>query len=261
MGSDGADMQRAHERAMADLTSMHVPRRESMHTVVMEAFPSARLDNMGLPCGVERFQEKGGREVTGTGMYSAVQYSCFDVVREIALRIMHRLVLELVHDSERAGRATIYVADVRKAFNDLGFPQTLEISDANALPACPSVKAIKEGRRAPSQANKRNRKQGSERQALIDAQSSRYAEILAREADRAPAIGDQRVGTRRALISLHQGMPRPQCLYLPVKYFDMLTQWMFAGNEDHPPTLTPGAKSLMQFGVEGTLMWLIESAW
>ena len=73
MGSDGADMQRAHERAMADLTSMHVPRRESMHTVVMEAFPSARLDNMGLPCGVERFQDKGGREVIGTGMYSAVQ--------------------------------------------------------------------------------------------------------------------------------------------------------------------------------------------
>ena len=59
MGSDGADMQRAHERAMADLSSRHVPRRESMHEVVMEAFPSARLDNMGLPepvleiCGIE----------------------------------------------------------------------------------------------------------------------------------------------------------------------------------------------------------------
>ena len=36
---------------------------------------------------------------------------------------------------------------------------------------------------------------------------------------------------------------------------------MFAGAEDHPPTLTPGAKSLMQFGVEETLMWLIESSW
>ena len=96
---------------------------------------------------------------------------------------------------------------------------------------------------------------------MIDAQASRYAEITAREADRAPAIGDQRGGARRALISMHQGMPRPQCLYLPVKYFDMLTTWMFSGAEDHPPTLTPGSKHLIQFGVEETLMWLIESAW
>ena len=59
---------------------------------------------------------------------------------------------------------------------------------------------------------------------------------------------------------MHQGMPRPHCLYLPVEYFDMLTTWMFAGAADNPPTLTPGAKSLMQFGVEETLMWLIESA-
>ena len=170
-------MERAHERAMAALTSGRAPKRESMHQVVMEAFPSSRLDNMGLPCGVERFQEKGGREVIGTGMFSAVQYSCFDVVREIALRIMHRLVLELVHDSERAGRSTIYVADVRRAFKQLGFPQTLEISDANSLPPCPSITSIKLGRNAPSQGSKR--KQGSERQALIDEQSRRYAEILA----------------------------------------------------------------------------------
>ena len=88
-----------------------------------------------------------------------------------------------------------------------------------------------------------------------------YADIFAREAARAPALGDQRGGTRRALISMHQGMPRPHCLYLPVKYFDMLTTWMFDGADDQPPTLTPGAKSLMQFGVEETLMWLIESSW
>ena len=252
-------MERAHYQAMADLTSRHVPRRESMHTVVMEAFPSARLDNMGLPCGVERFQEKGGREVMGTGMYSAVQYSCFDVVREIALRIMHRLVLECVHDSERACRSTIYVADVRRAFKNMGSPVTLDISDANTLPTCPSTKSIKEGRSAPSQTRKR--KQESERQSLIDEQSRMYAEIIAGEAARAPALGDQRGGTRRALISMHQGMPRPHCLYLPVKYIDMLTTWMFDGADDQPPTLTPGAKSLMQFGVEETLMWLIESSW
>ena len=60
---------------------------------------------------------------------------------------------------------------------------------------------------------------------------------------------------------MHQGMPRPQCLSLSVEYFGVLTAWMFAGNVDRDPTLTPGAKSLMQFGVEETLMWLIESAW
>ena len=195
----------------------------------------------------------------GTGMYSAVQYSCFDVVREVALRIMHRLVLELVHDSERAGHAHIYVADVRRAFKNMGSPVTLEISDANSLPTCPSTKSIKEGRLAPSQT--RTRTQDSARQSLIDAQASRYAEITARDAARAPALGDQRGATRRALISMHEGMPRPHCLYLPVKYFDMLTTWMFAGADEQPPTLTPGAKSLLQFGVEGTLMWLIESSW
>ena len=113
-------MQRAHERVMASLTSLHVPRRESMHAVVLEAFPSTRLDNMGLPRGVGSFKESGQSIVMGTGMYSGIQYTCFDVVREIGLRILHRLVLELVHDSERAGRATIYVADVRRAFKQFG---------------------------------------------------------------------------------------------------------------------------------------------
>ena len=114
MGSDGADLQRAHDRAMADLTSLHVPRRESMHAIVLEAFPAARLDNMGLPCGVGSFKESGQSVVMGTGMYSGVQYTCIDIVREIALRILHRLVLELVHDSERECRSTIYVAGVRR---------------------------------------------------------------------------------------------------------------------------------------------------
>ena len=63
MGSDGADMQKAHERVMASLTSLHVPRRESMHAVVLEAFPSTRLDNMGLPCGVGSFKESGQNRV------------------------------------------------------------------------------------------------------------------------------------------------------------------------------------------------------
>jgi len=107
MESAGGEMERSHYKAMADLTSGHVPKRQSMHTVVMEAFPSSRLDNMGLPCGVGSFKESGQSVVMGTGMYSGVQYTCFDVVREIALRIPHRLVLELVHDSEREGRSTI----------------------------------------------------------------------------------------------------------------------------------------------------------
>ena len=142
----------------------------------------------------------------------------------------------------RARRSFNYLRSRRsRSMKNIGFPVTLDISDANTLPTCPSTKSIKDGRSAPSQTRKR--KQESERQSLIDEQSRRYAEIIAREAARAPALGDQRGGTRRALISMHQGMPRPHCLYLPVKYFDMLTTWMFDGADDQPPTLTPGRKA------------------
>ena len=256
MGSDGADLERAHDRAMANLTSLHVPRRESMHAVVLEAFPSTRLDNMGLPCGVGSFKESGPSAVMGTGMYSGVRYTCFDVVRELALRILHRLVLDIVHDSERVRRGTVYVADVRRALRQLGFPQTLEmISDANTLPSCPSVSAIKKG---PS-GNKR--KPGSERQSLIEEQSQKYKELLAQEAGNVPALGGERGASRRALIALHQGGPAPPCLYLPVKYFQLLTTWMFTGAEGHAVSLTPGAKALIQHGVEEAMMWVVSSAW
>ena len=46
MGSEGADTQRAHERVMASLTSLHVPRRESMHAVVLEADRAYRVGEL-----------------------------------------------------------------------------------------------------------------------------------------------------------------------------------------------------------------------
>ena len=260
MENAGGEMERSHYQAMAELTSGRAPKRQSMHTVVMEAFPSSRLDNMGLPCGVGSFTDSGQSVVMGTGMYSGVQYTCFDVVREIALRILHRLVLELVHDSEREGRSTIYVADVRRAFKQLAFPQTLEsISDANTLPSCPSVPSIKRGRAAPSQDSKR--KQGTDKHELLDAQHKKYKELLAQEASHVPSVGGDRGASRRALIALHEGQPPVQCLYLPAKYFNILTKWMFAGAGGGDPQLTPGARALMQHGVEETLMWVISSSW
>ena len=63
----------------------------STHSVVLEAFPKARLDNMSMLAGCARWQD-GAKVVTGSGMYSEIVYSGFDVLREIGMRILHRLV-------------------------------------------------------------------------------------------------------------------------------------------------------------------------
>jgi len=126
---------------------------DSIHNIVLEAFPSSRLDNMGLPCGVQAFKDHGPRAVMGTGMYSEVQYTCFDIVRDLGMRILHKLVLEIAHDSERA--QTIYVKYVQKALRKLGHPQNLELLDGSSLPPCPSVSSVKRGRAAPIESRKK----------------------------------------------------------------------------------------------------------
>ena len=227
---------------------------DSIHNIVLKAFPSSRLDNMGLPCGVQAFKDHGPRPVMGTGMYSEVQYTCFDIVRDLGLRILHKLALEIAHDSERA--QTIYVKDVLKALRKLGHPQSLELTDGSGLPSCPSVNTIKRGRAAPGG----GRKQGSSRQQLIDAQSQMFAQLKAQEDARPQPVGGDRGATRRTLIAVSKGAPS-DCLYLPDKYFALLTRWIFTGVEGQAPTMTPGARALIQHAVEQSLMWIIESSW
>ena len=79
---------------MADNPAGHVS-YHSIHDIVLEAFPQSKLDHLSLPAGCERWQD-GAKLVKGSGMYSEIIYSGFDVLREFGMRILHKLVQEIV---------------------------------------------------------------------------------------------------------------------------------------------------------------------
>ena len=68
---------------MADVQARHV-KYQSIHKIVLAAFPQTRLDNLSLRAGCERWQD-GVKVVNSSGMYSEIKYTGFDVIRERAL--------------------------------------------------------------------------------------------------------------------------------------------------------------------------------
>ena len=71
---------------MADVDARNV-KYQSNHEIMLEALPKYKLDDLSLPAGCERFQD-GDKRVKGTGMYSDITYSGFDVLREPGMRIL-----------------------------------------------------------------------------------------------------------------------------------------------------------------------------
>ena len=226
----------------------------AMHRIVREAFSPTRLDNLSLACGVESWKESGPQVITGTGMYSGVAYNCFDVLADLGLRILDRLVEEIVQirGAERA-RSAVVVSDVKRARERLRCASSVSIQDDETLAPCPSSRLIQRGRRAPGEPAPLGR--FDPRQRMIDVHSQRYAQLL--EAETARDSGNERGAARRALIALHrEGM---ECLYLPYNHFNSLTKWAFTGRQTSAPTLTAGAKSLLQCTVEQALQWVLKS--
>ena len=80
-----------------------------------------------------------------------------------------------------------------------------------------------------------------------------FAQLKAQDDARPQPVGGDRGATRRALIAVSKGAPS-DCLYLPDKYFALFTRWMFTGVEGQAPTMTPGARALIQHDVEQSLM-------
>ena len=68
---------------MAEKQARHV-KYQSIHEIILAAFPQTRLDNLSLRAGCERWQD-GVKVVKGSGMYSEIKYTGFDVIRERAL--------------------------------------------------------------------------------------------------------------------------------------------------------------------------------
>ena len=58
---------------------------------------------------------------------------------------------------------------------------------------------------------------------------------------------------------MQRDAPRVLCLYFPATHFSDLTRWVFNGVQGYPLRITPGARSLIQFIVEETLLWVIKS--
>ena len=103
---------------------------QSIHSIVLAAFPQTRLDNMSLLAGCERWQD-GIKVVHGSGMYSEIKYSGFDVCRDAGLRVLHKRIQEIVRarEEEQRGNANIDVEDVYNARDDLCLARTIELAD------------------------------------------------------------------------------------------------------------------------------------
>ena len=177
-------------------------------------------------------------------MYSDITYSGFDVLRELGMRILHRLVQEIVRIKNlvERGRANVGVEAVYDALDELGVPRTIDLADGDNLPPCPSRRTIIRGRGEGSQ-----RVDG--RQGVIDALHHSYARRAEEAAARAPALGGDRGAERRMLIDMYADTPPSTCLFLPDKYFSQLTRWVFTGIAGHAPSLSTGARHLIQFTV------------
>ena len=187
---------------MADVESRNV-RYQSIHDIVLEAFPQTKLDHMSLPAGCERFQD-GAKQVKGTGMYSDIIYSGFDVLRELGMRILHRLVQEIVRMKNlvERGRANVGVEAVYDALDELGVARTIDLADGDNLPPCPSSRTITRGRREGSQ-----RLDG--RQSLIGALHESYTRRAEEAAARAAPVGGDRGSERRMLIDVYNDDATP----------------------------------------------------
>ena len=186
-------------------------RYTTMPPSVLEAFPKTRLDNMSIACGCERCVQYlvGSKQVVGTGIYSGITYTSFDMLRDISLRSLNRLVEEIVRVRDSSPRSTFYAADVQRARQNLGIAEAISVSDPNTLPHCPSAKQITRSRDEP-------RNEGDSPQGLLGELSQRYAELFRQHSSRDPALGGDRGSTRRLLIDLYRGTPA-RCLYLPVQ--------------------------------------------
>ena len=205
---------------MADVEARNVKYR-SIHQIILEAFPKYKLDDLSLPAGCERFQD-GDKRVKGTGMYSDLTYSGFDVLRELGMRILHKLVQEIVRMKNlvERPRANVGVEAVYDALDELGVPRTIDLADEDNLPPCPSSRTITRGRREGSQ-----RLDG--RQSLIDALHESYSRRVEEAAARAAPVGGDRGSERRMLIDVYNDDATPplDCLFFPDKYFSQLTRW------------------------------------
>ena len=58
---------------------------------------------------------------------------------------------------------------------------------------------------------------------------------------------------------MYSETPPSGCLFLPDKYFSQLTRWVFIGITGHALGLSSGARNLIQFTIEDTLSWIINS--
>ena len=240
---------------------MEIPKKTELHTIVQQAFPKKRFVNMAIAAGCESIKEStGSPPVTGTGMYSEIAYNGFDMLREIAMSTLHKLAQAVVEarDQNRIERETINVEDVIRGRARLRLTTDgIDLGDSAHYPPCLSPTTITARARSGNAAQPEAKQRARGRQ--LDAEATRYAAAF-----QAHAQNDQplnRGELRRQLIELRRQAQTDPCLHFPEVYFAQLLRWVLNGIQGHEATLSSGAKSLIQFTVEETLLWLIKSTW
>ena len=237
---------------------MEIPKKTEVHNIVQQAFPKKRLVNMAIAAGCESIKEStGSPPVTGTGMYSEIAYNGFDMLREIAMSTLHKLAQAVVEarDQNRIERETINVEDVIRGRARLRLTTDgIDLGDSAHYPPCLSPSTITARARSANAAQPEAKQRARGRQ--LGAEAARYAAAF-----QANDLPPNRGELRRQLIELRRQAQTDPCLHFPDLYFAQLLRWVLNGIQGHDATLSSGAKSLIQFTVEETLLWLIKSTW
>ena len=154
-------MERAHERAMAELAPV------AQHQTLIDAFPDVSLRQLFLAAGCWGITEKGG--AAPSELYTG-QCTTLQVVRELGVRIIYALLQHVVQEKQGDITSLITVSDVNKGRIAMGMPIDNTLYDETMMLSCPSMKElVKKSKEPPRPADDDER----EDQILIHANKAR----------------------------------------------------------------------------------------
>ena len=261
MESAGGEMERAHNRAMADLGPA------TQHQCLLDAFPDVGLRHLFLVAGCTGISEKGG---TSTSEFYEGQCTLMHTVRELGLQVLYAL-LEAVAEAKGDNTGSIIsVSDVKNALTSMGMESEIDVDEETVIFSCPAADVLVKRAKRPSA----SQAEDEEEERLIHANRGRdvmYRRMVRSAADILRNIhvplggsGERQESQQKRLAALYQSQAWRDlvpCLFLPRTIFEKLIPPVFHSIAGHFPRLSPGAKSLIQYTCEEALLTVIRSAW
>ena len=241
MGSDGADMQRAHERAMADLGPA------TQHQCLLDAFPDVGLRHLFLVAGCTGISEKGG---TTTSEFYDGQCTLMHTVRELGLQVLYALLESVAEAKGDNTGSIISVSDVKHALISMGMESESDVDEETVIFSCPAADVLVKRAKRPSA----SQAEDEEEERLIHANRGRevmYRRMVRSAADILRNIhiplggsGERQESRQKRLAALYESQAWRDlvpCLFLPRTIFEKLIPPVFYGVAGHFPRLSPGA--------------------